>query len=313
MKTNLYHFDPLAYLQSRRVRYFTEGKNTQGGWVSLNCPFCSDHSNHLGINLESKGISCFKCGESGKIFKLIMKLERCDFARALTIVSEFSRHTYLPPIGQERDIRALSREYGKTTKALRPESVRSELTKPVINYLRKRRYLPRKTFKKYKLGSFGPVGRYKYRLYIPIYLDGRLISFTTRDMTGKQKIPYLHLPRIRSAVFPKDTLYNIDNAREDTALVVEGPFDAWRFGDGAVATFGTIFTHSQVKLLSRFSRRFIMFDAEPEAQKLAEELAYTVAGDGKHTEIIKIPEGDPDNITTNAVNYIKRQLFGKIY
>jgi hypothetical protein len=43
----------------------------------------------------------------------------------------------------------------------------------------------------------------------------------------------------------KETLYNLDNAKDGTAIVVEGPIDVWRIGDGAVATFGVIYTQKQ--------------------------------------------------------------------
>ena len=56
-------FDIVAYLDEKGIEYVTEGKNVSAGWIGLQCPYCSDQSNHLGVCLDGKGFSCFRCGE----------------------------------------------------------------------------------------------------------------------------------------------------------------------------------------------------------------------------------------------------------
>ena len=44
------------------VPYYTAGApNTSPGWISIRCPFCNDHSNHLGVHLETGKVHCWKC------------------------------------------------------------------------------------------------------------------------------------------------------------------------------------------------------------------------------------------------------------
>lgn len=35
-----------------RIPFSEQGKNIGNGWIGLKCPFCDDHSNHLGLNLQ---------------------------------------------------------------------------------------------------------------------------------------------------------------------------------------------------------------------------------------------------------------------
>ena len=121
--------------------------------------------------------------------------------------------------------------------------------------------------RKYGIGCFKPESIYRFRLFIPVYFNGQLVTFTTRSYNDKVTPKYLHCPKRTSSLFAKETLYNLDNAKDGTAIVVEGPIDAWRIGDGAVATFGVIYTQKQIKLLrERFKRVFIMYDADAQEQ-----------------------------------------------
>ena len=48
----------------------------------------------------------------------------------------------------------------------------------------------------------------------------------------------------------------------DTVIVVEGPFDALRIGEGAVATLGSGWKNEQARLSGpRFRRSYILIDA----------------------------------------------------
>ena len=92
-------FDPIAYFEDRDIAYSTEGKNVTENWVNIECPFpfCDDsvlHSNHLGINLESKLFSCWICGEKGGMDRLIQELEGCSWSESQVILSQFQENPY---------------------------------------------------------------------------------------------------------------------------------------------------------------------------------------------------------------------------
>jgi len=306
---DLDRFDLRTYLQDRNITFDEEGKNVSSGWWGVNCPFCMDDpSNHLGINTESMGISCWICGTTGTIIKLVMKLDQCSARAAELIINKYSG-TQVYPERKKADIGYVKRYFDQISP---PADVHFTLTKRIQKYLSKRELPVKTTFEKYKLGWFAPTSFYKYRLYMPVYLNRKLVAFTTRDMTDKMEPPYKNCPDDRCAVAIKDTLYNFDSA-VDTAIVVEGPFDVLKVGDGAVGTYGIKYTPAQVKLLKTFKRVFTMYDPEDKAQAQALKIGAEVAGPYTEVENILLDSGDPGDMSWDEVKELRREIFGKIY
>ena len=108
----------------------------QSGWIGIRCLWCTDSSNHLGISPE-KGISCFRCGEKGTVIKLVMKLERCNLKHAITIIKEFSRQIPLTLQNAPRETPLIE---------LRKPITHDFLTDLYKNYLKKRRFEPRRNY-----------------------------------------------------------------------------------------------------------------------------------------------------------------------
>jgi len=149
---------------------------------------------------------------------------------------------------------------------------------------------------KYNLHWSGPIGYFKYRIIIPVYYKGELCTLVGRDVTGKAEEKYLNYPNHLSTTNIKSLLYNIDNAKKKKLIIVEGPADVWRLGDGAVATFGIKWTTQQVKLIAMggYEQVFIMYDNEKLAQVaangLAEELSVFIKDvNVLHAEWVKDP------------------------
>ena len=294
-------FDISGYLSSKGILYTTEGKNVSAGWLGTRCVFCGDKSNHLGINLQSFNFSCFKCGETGSILKFVAAVENTDWSQVRKIVAEFSSQEF-------KTHKRLDQEPIRQFKA---PTIEMGLSKLAQHYLRTKRNFPYKMLvRKYGIGSFDPVSFFRFRIYIPVYFNGQLVTFTTRAYLDRIQPKYLHCPKRTSSLFAKETLYNIDNAKDGTAVVVEGPIDAWRIGNGAVATFGVIYTQKQVKLLrERFKRVFIMYDADAQDQawKLADELSTF----NMEVNVVTLKIGDPGSMTATEAREIRQEIFGK--
>jgi len=143
-------------------------------------------------------------------------------------------------------------------------------------YLRDRGFHADNLAERWGLCAATRATRYAGRILIPIYLDNVLISYQGRDVTGKSDNAYKACRVGDEVISHQDSLYGIDDVPGESVLVVEGVFDAWRFGPGAVATFGIDWSWPQVNLLRRFKYIHILFDPEPAAQKKAEELAVAV-------------------------------------
>ena len=113
----------------------------------------------------------------------------------------------------------------------------------------------------------------------------------------------------------KDTLYGYDRCKSNTVIVSEGPFDVWRWGYGAVCTWGIKFTERQVDLLSTFKNIFIIFDssdtktgkeekqAAEQAEKLADKLAIF-----QNVWIVDSIGSDPADLSQKKADFIRRKI-----
>jgi hypothetical protein len=288
-------FDVVSYLQSRNIPYASSGDNVSSGWIGINCLFCIDHSDHLGINLHTKAFNCYKCGETGSALKLVKAVEGISStAEAFRVMEQFVGGAFVP------------RERHYQSKVIFPIGSSKNFPMMHSEFLRGRGYDPKEVIKKYDLLACGPIGQFKHRIIIPIFANKRIQSFVGRDVTRKSSSPYVNSSENVSVKDAKHCLYNIDNVLGSAVIVVEGIFDAWRIGDGAVATFGTRYTHEQLLLLRGMKRVFIMFDSDaiPLAYKMAHDLSSLV----KNIEVLELDEGDPDKMSESEVKSLRKDI-----
>jgi DNA primase len=292
-------FDIISFLEDRDIEYRTEGKNVTNDWVEIECPFCGgDPSQHFGINLSSGLGHCWICGEKSNPIKLVREIDGGSWAESELVVNEFSQ-----------DILAQIKEAPKPTKhaskIVWPKHATKEIPTLHRKYLEGRNFDADLLTEKYKLRFVNNMGDWKFRVIIPVIQNSRVVSFTSRDVTNQAEVPYKHLADPKSVVPIKHTLYNLDSVR-GTAVLVEGVMDAWRIGDGAVASFGTQLTKNQIAILARLKTLFVLFDSDAtgKAEKLAEELATNVP----NVEIIELSDGDPAELTQNDIRSLRMDL-----
>lgn len=300
MQTNLYLFDSERYLDSKGISYSHSGKNVSSGWIGMECPFCpdGDPSDHLGVDIHNGGISCWRCGTKGSILKLVMKLERCDFETGKKIVNKFSHD-----LGQSLHDSIPEQRIDFSL----PELTVDSLLPDHAEYLRLRNYDPVKLAHEYNLMSSDFTGDWKHRIIIPIYMRKKLVCFTSRDITGIARSPYVNCPNNRALIQAKNCLYNIDTV-SSTAIIVEGPADVWRIGSGCVALLGVKYTHAQLWLLRGIRRAFVMFDADK--QDKGEELASALSTFIHDVYNIQMKKDDPGKLLETTVNELRREIFG---
>lgn len=294
-------FDIIEYLDDRGQYYVHAGsKNVSAGWIGLSCPFCGDRSTHLGVNLQSKLYSCFRCGAKGGASKLVMALDNCSFSRAVNTIESFVL----------RDFSSIKRkERIHANETMLPSGIINDALPIHSKFLLHRRYDADFCVRKYDIMFVGPtLDDWKFRIVIPVYQDHELVTYVARDTSGKLEIPYKNAPIEKSKIQAKHTLYGLDDVK-DTAIIVEGIFDAWRIGTGAVATFGTQYTTEQIALLAkkRLGKVFVMFDAD--ATDKAYNLAHDLSSVVPKVEVIELAEGDPDNLTEDEVWELRREVF----
>jgi DNA primase len=299
-------FDVIEYLDDRGIAYRTEGKNVSYGWAEVNCPFCpdGDPSEHLGIKLESKVISCWRCPTKGTIRKFIQRLERCSYAQVDRILEQFQDRT-LSHLPQRRSVSPSA-----VGSIELPTEASPRFPSLHTNWLRGREFDPDFVVQRYDLYAVNLLGDWRFRIIIPVYQKHRLVTYTSRDVTEMADSTWRSLSNEESIIPPKHCLYNIDSV-QDTAIAVEGATDVWRLGAGAVATLGSRWTSQQVALLSGLKNLFVMFDSESLAIEQAYRFAHAASSVVRSVNVIELTEGDPADLSQDTVDNIRREIFGR--
>ena len=289
------------------VPFATEGhKHCREGWVNTTCPFCTGNPGmHLGYNMADNYYVCWRCG-----WKATHK--------ALALLIHVS----------EKEAKEIARKYGgkshvKSTVTVRVGQKKFRLppsTAPMNDrhkrYLTKRKFDPEVIEKIWDVQGTGPISlmdgiSFSHRLVIPIYWENRIVSFQTRDITAKHSLRYITCPEQREIIKHKHIFYQaIPTKDSDACICVEGVTDAWRFGYGAIATFGIKYTKYQVREISkRFKKVFVVFDDDPQAIKQSEKLTAELILRGVDAYSIKI-QGDPGDMAQTDADALKKELLG---
>lgn len=143
-------------------------------------------------------------------------------------------------------------------------------------------------------------------------MNHKIVSFTSRDVTDQQQPKYLSASNKEGRISIKSSIYNYDNLEKGSdAILVEGPLDAWKLGDGTVSLIGVKYTDRQIILLKEKMIRnlFIMFDNDTAGAKAAKGLARIMSPLVNRIEIIKL-QGikDPGELTVDEASVLKYQL-----
>jgi len=294
-KLHLGNIDIREVLDDLHIYYTEAGKNVSDGWIGTSCPFCDDTSNHLGINLNSKTISCFKCGTSGTVIKYLSE-ELRDFSKAISILND----------AVPRELRSFDQQQrGNAVHVELPKEAKREITPQHAGYLQERGFDYKALNDMYNLHYCGPISAWANRIIVPVIKNYRLITFTSADISDDSHLRYKHLSEEKSIISVKHHLFGLEHTDGHSVIVVEGLFDLFRIGEGCVATFGTKVTPDQKLLLSKFNVVKILFDGDAAGRlngaKLADELAPFC-----DVRLFELPMGtDPDTMSPEDIEVVR--------
>jgi len=282
----------------------------RGGWINVNCPFCKNPKDtHFNGNFSQTrpAYNCWRCGKHNWVeaLSLLVNLNPITTKKLAYNYSNFE-------IKEEKKKQSLA------TSIDLPGY--SELTKGELNYLVSRGFDVKNLQNKFGIRGGGIAGEWSYRIIIPIFYKGKLVSWTGRSILSREyqnenNIPrYKNLSVEKSVINPKDIFFNLDNSRKDSVILVEGPFDVLKMGDDCICSLGTSVTESQKLLLKEtYGKVFISFDNEPAAQEKAHKLGMELCSLGMDIEIVNICEdfnkNDPGELNKEEVEIIKKELF----
>lgn len=286
-------YDIKKLLDDHHVRYEI---GTGNEYFNVTCPFpsCGDRKLHGGISVFGY-YSCWRCGwrPIEAVIRMLINKDWDDIKEKYSsIMSHRDRYQE-----ETKPKDKLELPYGS-----------KELTKNHRKYLKDRNFDPDYLIENFGLKGTSHLGKYKYRIIAPIYYNGKLVSFQGRDITDESQLKYKACPLNEEIVSHKTILYNIDNARYEGVVVVEGITDVWRMGHGSVATFGIGFRNEQVNLLSKFEKVFILYDAD--ALGRADKLAEMLSGLGVDANVVMLHKGDPADLSQEEADDIMSKLLG---
>ena len=298
------------FLIDHNIPYITEGGHATKEWVNIHCPFCTgSKAFHLGITDNFEGCHCWRCGGHSTIETLgkVLDLPYAEIRRMIEKYKDSSIGIIKRVIEPKVSIHPF--KFPKPNFAL---------NKYGKKYLLKRGFDPDYLVQEWGLLQTGPVSfldkiSYNNRILIPIYWDNKIVSFQSRDITGKSDKRYLACPMKREEKHHKTILYGKQEywIKSKGIIIVEGPADVWRFGGVAAATFGIVFKTEQILQLAKHNDRFfIVFDNESQAQDQARKLAIKLKTLGKKVQIEKVLD-DPGNMKQEDADYFVKELIGK--
>ncbi len=272
-------------------------------FVGVDCPFCSRDSGkfRLGLSLDNAFGVCWTCGYH-RLGDILAEITREPLSVVLPLIDGLS--------GSRRGaVRAVS---GKNRVKL-PSSLEA-LRTPHRRYLRQRGFDPDHIAQLWGVKGIGLAARLSWRIWIPIHLQGELVSWTTRSISETppdSQRRYVNAPSDEEAVPAASLLYGEDFVRH-SIIVVEGPTDAWRIGPGAVATMGVSYTQSQLLRIGRYPLRTVIFDRNREAQKQAGKLVRALEPFPGETYLVEMETGkDVGDADPGEIDTIRETFLGK--
>ncbi len=238
-------FDGFKFITQFNIDH--ETKDLHRGWVSINCPFCSDKSKKLGLNLYSGTFKCFRCGGHLTI-EVIEKVLKVSRPEAAAVFRSF--------------ISGTGRRFERKKASGKKVDVPPQFFKlpGERSYLKKRGIWDPEIIERYGLRGGGIHGKWAYRIVVPIFYENQIVSAVGRDWSGQAEIPYLTLTQEEQIIDPKTIFLGLDHVPGNEVAVVEGPFDAIRGGPGFIASFGAAFTAEQLYLLSMYKTVHFVLD-----------------------------------------------------
>lgn len=299
-KIQLDNVDIRSILDDLEIEYFESGKNVSNGWIGTACPWCGDESSHLGLCLESPVASCLKCGEGGNYLSYLIK-ELGSFDKAMSILYEHSPRELQNYTGKEQ-IRSIAVNI--------PDEANTKITRRHAAYLKGRKF-NYKNLKKYNLYFNSPFGKWSNRIIVPVYMRKKLVTFTSVSIEDDAQIRYKHLAKELSIVHVKELIYGTEFTNGVICCLVEGLFDMYRIGNGAVTGFGVKLTTEQKKILSKYNKVLVAFDGDKSGIEGAERIGNEMAA-FTDVEILDLPKGkDPDKLCKDDLKYIRGKIDGK--
>jgi len=256
--------EAFVYDQFEKYKIQETGAGTE---IRFNGPFEPDKRFRMFINVEKNLVHDFNTGYSNTFIGFVSDYLDLSYSEAQHyIIKNYLNYKSLKEVIKpyKPSVRIVELEEINEPPGLSRISPKTYYGKLAIKLLAKK-HISALQIKKFKLQCFTE-GYYKGRLYIPFYMNNKLVFFQARDLLGEKKWLEEHK---RSRKYKKyenpkgipksQILFNYDNINnKESVVVVEGPFDAMTTKN-AVAILGNTISRAQAKKIALKSPKRVIF------------------------------------------------------
>lgn len=302
-------FNTRQFLYDYNIQTVENSSTTTSKYIGLQqCVFCgatATGNKAYGAVMDGYTVhACWVCHNTS-FYEFVKRATGItDYTALKEIFKKYGNSTSTTPFKKSSDVPR------PTTIKIPGNTIMSGSAK---EYIEGRGFNPEYLWEKYALRST-MYENPSYRIIIPITYNNRIVSYTSRDYTNEQELRVVSCKSDLEIINHKDIFLGIDQIRSRNALIVEGPWDQFRTGNGSLCSFGAEITMAQIMLLAqRFDNVFIMPDGgEAEPLRIAEETAIVLNSVGTNCEVIELHEtGDPDELfrdDPDELAYLKNDL-----
>jgi len=268
-------------------------EHSRPGWIQFDCPFCEKDTSqfHMGYSIEGNYVNCYRCGYH-TLVSTLMEMTNKSYLECKRVLKGIET---IPP----KDKRVKG-------KLIIPDGT-GALKQIHKKYLRSRNFDAKLIQRIWGVRGIGLHPTLSWRLFIPIHYQGEIVSWTTRSISPNNPKRYLTAPKECEAIPAKTLLYGEDHAGQ-TIIICEGPLDAWRIGEGAVATMGMDYSQAQLEKIVKYKKRIVCFDDEPEAQKRANRLCNDIVSFPGKTFNATLDGKDAAESSDKAIWQLRKEL-----
>ena len=298
-------------LQRLGIDYRTDGENISGvNWIGIDCPGCHDSNKHMGVEINTLRCSCWRCQLKGNLYTILSDYYRVTWGEYKSLFCE-QRIEIGDPDSIEDRVRGMLGNQDVQEQAKPQVYQWPRLSFPIEHFaddavlnrfLKRRRYTLDDCIEHgCRMTRFGKLA---HRLLIPVYHHGDMLGLLGRALYDELT------PKYWAAGPLNRTLYGIEHIQAgDSVLLVEGVFDQWRCGKGAVASFGKKLSAEQRRLLVRARPSRVFFCWDEDAFWQVEDVARELASLGVSVRKVEMVEKkqDPDLLGREKMLALCRQ------
>jgi len=285
-------------LDELEIPYDPNHHHSTEGFIQIDCPFCTKNTQRflMGYNIKGQYVHCWHCGHHD-LTNTLIEASGLPYQTIKDLLSNLETPNYYK----------ITTPLKRKGKLILPYGI-DNLQNAHIKYLKKRGFNNiNELIHLWNIKGIGIAPYLSWSIFIPIYQNNEMVSWTTRSLSSTKKKKYIHAGKKEESVERNKILYGGDYTRH-AIIICEGPIDVWKIGPGTVATLGTAYSNEQVNQMISHPIRYVCFDNDEAGQRKAEQLCDLLSVFPGETHNIQLDSKDAGSATQKEINTLRRLL-----